>query len=98
MFRETREVDESMDVIEVLYPRLINLRPKVAEAAEAEDTDTYKGVTRLFAEAGEAWAVLIARMPKEFRPLVETIEECAQKDAGREVISLTFNFWYDLKN
>jgi transportin-3 len=98
MFRETREVDESAAVIEVLYPRLIALRPKINEAAEAEDVDTYKGVTRLFAEAGEAWAVLIARMPAQFRALVEGIEECAQKDTGRDVISLTFNFWYELKN
>jgi len=98
MFRETREVDECMDVIEALYPRLIALRPKILEAADTEDLDMFKGVTRLFAEAGESWVVLIARMPAHFRELVHAIEECAKKDEGRDVISLTFNFWYDLKN
>jgi len=98
MFRETREVDESKEVIEALYPRLISLKTKIAEAVDADDIDVYKGITRLFAEAGEAWTVLIARMPAQFRPLVKVIEECARKDTGRDVISLTFNFWYDLKN
>lgn len=98
MFRETREVDESMDVIEALYPRLIALQHNITEAADSEDADKFKAFTRLFAEAGEAWVVLIARMPSQFRELVLAIEECAKKDEGREVISLTFNFWYDLKN
>lgn len=98
MFRETREVDESADVIEALYPRVIGLQPKIAAAANDDDTDIYKGITRIFAEAGEAWVVLIARMPQQFRPLVEAIEQCAQLDTERDVISLTFNFWYELKN
>ena len=98
MFRETREVDDSTDVIEALYPRLISLRHKVTEAAEAEDLDMFKGYTRLFAEAGEAWVILIARMPTQFRDLVLAIEQCARLDEGRDVISLTFNFWYDMKN
>ncbi|TGZ83002.1 ARM repeat-containing protein [Ascodesmis nigricans] len=98
MFRETREVDESHNVIEILYPRVIALRPKIASAANEEDTDLFKGITRIFAEAGEAWVVLIARMPMQFRGLVEAIEECARLDKERDVISLTFNFWYELKN
>lgn len=98
MFRETREVDESMDVIEALYPRLIRLKHKITEAADSQDVEMFKGYTRLFSEAGEAWVVLIARMPVEFRELVLAIEECALKDDDCDVISLTFNFWYDLKN
>ncbi|KAI5806937.1 armadillo-type protein [Geopyxis carbonaria] len=98
MFRETRDVDESMNVIQVLYPRLNSLRPKIAEAANSQDIDLFKGYTRVFAEAGEAWVVLIARMPTEFRGLVDAIEECAQRDEEQDVIHLTFNFWYELKN
>lgn len=98
MFRETREVDESMDVIGQLYPRVTALRPKIAEAALSENVDLFKGFTRIFAEAGEAWVVLIARMPTQFRGLVEAIEECATRDIEHEVIPLTFNFWYELKN
>lgn len=97
-FRETREVDESMDVVHQLYPRLNALRPKISEAADTDNSDIFKGYTRIFAEAGEAWVVLIARLPADFRGLVEAIEECAARDEERDVISLTFNFWYDLKN
>lgn len=98
MFRETREVDESQDVIQALYPRVLSLRPKIAEAVQEEDIEKFRGYTRIFAEAGEAWVVLISRLPLEFRGLVEAIAECAARDVERDVIALTFNFWYELKN
>ncbi|KIW34077.1 uncharacterized protein PV07_00877 [Cladophialophora immunda] len=97
MFRDTRDVDESQSVIRILYPRIIKLRPMIAEAASTEDNDLMKGITRLFAEAGEAWVVLIARMPEDFRELVECVLECCVRDKDREAISVTFIFWYELK-
>ena len=97
IYRDTREVDESLEVIQLLYPRIVALQPKVAEAAESEDTEVFKGLTRLFAEAGEAWVVMIARLPVEFRALVEAILECCARDADRDAISRTFLFWYELK-
>jgi len=97
VYRDTRDVDESQSIIQILYPRVMALRSKIAEAAETEDTDLMKGVTRLFAEAGEAWVVLIARMPEQFRSLVEAILECCVRDQDREAISITFVFWYELK-
>ena len=97
IYRDTREVDESMEVIQLLYPRIVALRPMIAEVAKSEDSETYKGITRLFAEAGEAWVVMIARLPVEFRELVETVLECCARDSDRDAISLTFIFWYELK-
>ncbi|RAH71705.1 nuclear import receptor MTR10 [Aspergillus aculeatinus CBS 121060] len=97
LYRDTREVDDSLAIIQALYPRIISLRPKIAEFAESEDTDAYKGITRLFAEAGEAWVVLIARLPSDFRGLVEAVLECCARDWERDAISLTFIFWYELK-
>lgn len=97
MIRDTREVDEYFEVIQMIYPRLLSLRPKLAEAAESDDQDTFKGLTRVFAEAGEAWTVMIARLPVDFRGLVESILECCARDRDREAISLTFLFWYELK-
>lgn len=97
IFRDTREVDESIEVIQLIYPRIMSLRPKIAEFAESNDLDAYKGITRLYAEAGEAWVVMIARLPTEFRGLVEAILECCARDVDRESISLTFLFWYELK-
>ncbi|KAF2180621.1 ARM repeat-containing protein [Zopfia rhizophila CBS 207.26] len=97
MILETKDVDESTNVIQTLYPHILALRPKISEAAKDEDGDKYKGIARVFAEAGEAWVVLIARMPIEFRGLVETILETAALDKDRDAISHTFKFWYDLK-
>ena len=97
IFRDTREVDEYIEIIEIIYPRLLSLRPKIAEAAESDDQDTFKGLTRMFAEAGEAWTVMIARLPMDFRGLVEAILECCARDRDREAISSTFLFWYELK-
>ena len=97
IYRDTREVDESLEAIQVLYPRILALRPKIVEAAESEDSETSRGLTRLFAEAGEAWVVLIARLPSEFRGLVEAILECCARDRERDSVSLTFLFWYEFK-
>jgi transportin-3 len=97
IYRDTRDVDESKSIIQALYPRIIALKPKIEEAAETEDNELMKGVTRIFAEAGEAWVVLIARMPAQFRDLVEAVLECCMRDRDRESIAITFNFWYELK-
>lgn len=97
IFNETRDVDECITIIQTLYPHIIALRPRIAEAAREEDVDKYKGIARIFAEAGEAWVVLIARMPVDFRVLVESILETAALDKERDAISHTFKFWYELK-
>ena len=97
MFKETREVDECLSVIQTLYPRIVSLKPRLAVAIEEEDTDTFRGLTRIFAEAGESWVVLIARMPDQFQSLVQAILESAARDKERDAISMTFNFWYEFK-
>lgn len=98
IFRDTRDVDEdTVALIDIILPRILSLRPKLAEAAESEDLNTFKGLTRLFAEAGEAWTVILARLPSNYRGLVECILECCARDRDREAISLTFLFWYELK-
>ena len=97
IIRDTREVDESIELIQIIYPRILSLRPRIQQVAESEDLDTYKGITRLFAEAGEAWVVMVARLPAEFRGLVEAILECCARDRDRDAIALTFLFWYEFK-
>lgn len=97
IFKETRDVDECLPTIQILLPRVVALRPRISQAAEQEDAELFKGFTRIFAEAGEAWVVLIAREPIGFRPLVEAVLECAARDTDRDAIGLTFIFWYELK-
>ena len=97
LYHETTDVDESKEIIQILYPRLLSLRPLIASVAGEDDVEKYKSTTRLFTEAGEAWVVLTARMSNEFRSLVEAILECCARDADRDAISITFRFWGDLK-
>ena len=97
IFRETREVDENLDIIKSVYPRLANLQPRIGKAAADDDWDTFKGITRIFAEAGEAWVILICRNPQDYRALVECILECCLRDKELDALSQTFNFWYELK-
>ncbi|KAK2734196.1 Nuclear import receptor [Myotisia sp. PD_48] len=97
LYRDTFEVDESIGVIQALYPRIIALRPKIQEAADGEDGDMLRGLTRIFAEAAEAWVVLIARLPDDFRNLVDAVLDCCRVDKEREAISITFVFWFELK-
>lgn len=94
---DTKDVNESLPTINRLYSHLKALRPKITETAEAEDLEAFKGITRIFAEAGEAWAVLIARLPDEFMELVDVLLECCARDWERDAVSLTFIFWYELK-
>ncbi len=95
--RETRDVDENFDTIQVLLPKIIALRPKIQKFVDEDDMESYKFLTRVLAEAGIAWAVAIARETSHFRPLVEAILECAARDKDRDVIDNTFEFWYELK-
>ena len=95
--RETSEVDEYMDCIQILLPKVLALKPRIAKYAAEEDEEAFKGITRVFAEAGESWVVLIARNPANFGDLVEAILECAHRDWEKVAIGRTFNFWYNLK-
>jgi transportin-3 len=97
MVRETREVDDNIDTIQVLLPRILSLQPKIQKLVEEEDTESFKSLTRVFADAGISWVVAIARETSHFRPLVDTILECAARDKDRDVIEYTFDFWYELK-
>ena len=97
IFRETRDVDDNAAVIGALYPRLAQLQPRIGRAAAEGDWETFKGVTRIFAEAGEAWVILMVREPQRYRPLAESILECCLRDEERDSLSQTFNFWFELK-
>lgn len=97
MLRETREVDESKEAVQALFPRVIALGPQIEKAVADEDTDRLKSLTKVFATSAESWVVGIARQPEQFRPLVDAVLECAARDAERDVIEHTFSFWYDLK-
>lgn len=97
ILRETRDVDESQDAVHAMYPQITALTPGIAKAAEDEDVDALKALTKVFSTAATSWVVAIARQPAQFRPLVEAVLECAARDAECDVIEHTFDFWYELK-
>lgn len=97
MLRETSDVDESQEIIEILFPRIIALSAQIQKISEEEDIEALKALTKVFATAAESWVVGIARQATHFRPLVDAVLECALRDKEREVIEHTFNFWYELK-
>lgn len=97
LINETRDVDETMQSIFVLYGHVVKLKEMLAQAAQEEDTEKFKGIARIFAEAGESWVLLIARLPAEFEELVSAVLMTAALDKERDAIQHTFKFWYDLK-
>lgn len=96
LIRQT-DPNETVDSIKILFPELLALRPSIAQAGTEGDASILQGLTRIYSEAGDRWAVLIARQPVEFHALVECILECAQYDYEREAMRLSFGFWEDLK-
>jgi transportin-3 len=90
MFRETREANDSPDT---LYEELGLLGPKLKNL---EDPDTCRGLSRIYAEAGEMWTVLIAGAPEAYHFFVQSIAQCTEYHADLEVTKITFNFWYEL--
>ncbi|KAI5918622.1 exportin 1-like protein [Camillea tinctor] len=97
MVRETRDVDENIESIQILLPRILALRPKIQKVVDEDDTESYKSLTRMLSDAGVSWVVAIVRETAHFRPLVDAILECAARDKDRDVIEYTFEFWYELK-
>ncbi|PVH94273.1 ARM repeat-containing protein [Periconia macrospinosa] len=97
LISETRDVDETMQSIMMLYPKVLALRPMLVEAANEDDAEKFKGIAKILSEAGESWVLLVARLPTEFRGLLEAIVEIAALDKERDAVSHTFTFWFDLK-
>lgn len=97
ILRETSDIDESQDAVAAMFPRVLGLKPQIAVAAQEENVDKLQALTKIFSTAAISWVVGIARQPVQFRPLVESILECAARDAERDVIEHTFVFWYELK-
>ena len=95
--RETKDVDDNLETIQALLPKVLQLRPRIQALVDDEDSEGFKAITKVFADAGESWVLIIARQPQAFRPLVESLLECCARDKERDVIGYTFSFWYELK-
>ena len=94
LFRETRDVYESRESITFLYDELCAVSAKLGQLET--DPHRFRGITRMYAEAGEAWVVLIAQEPQKYLFLVQCLAQCTKYSKDPEVTKITFNFWYEL--
>lgn len=90
LIHETQEIDDNMDVIELIVPRIIGLKPQLQE--QTEDPDRMKGYAKIFAEAGETYRLLVLQHTETFFPIVEAIGECSAY-SDLDVVPITFPFW-----
>ncbi|QRW00383.1 mRNA transport regulator [Ceratobasidium sp. AG-Ba] len=93
IIHETQEIDDFLPVIEQITARLIALKPKLSEVND--DTEKMRGYTRIFAEAGETYRLLIVNHIDTFYPIVEAMLQCASYP-DLEIVPITFQFWYHL--
>lgn len=93
LIHETQELDDNMEVIELIVPRVIALKPQLT--TYLEDSDKIKGFARIFAEAGETYRLLLLQHPETFFPIVEAIGECSAHP-DLDIVPITFPFWMRL--
>ncbi|KAL3233199.1 mRNA transport regulator MTR10 [Nakaseomyces bracarensis] len=103
ILKESRDASNEQ-LIMALYEQLIQLQQKLLPTLESAqldddslDPDLMEGMTRLFVEAGEAWSVSISKSPEVFRPLVKVLLLLACKNSDLDVVSYTFQFWFNLR-
>jgi transportin-3 len=94
---ETKDVQDYMPLIQVIYPKLVPLYQDLATVKEEEDDDKFRGYCRIFVEAGEAYMLLITAHLEAFTTIIDGISICtAYHDL--EIVPMTFNFWFELTN
>ncbi|SCV72869.1 BQ2448_4406 [Microbotryum intermedium] len=95
IIHETQELEDNVQIIQELVPRLTALKPMLSDPATREDEDRMRGYCRILVEAGETYTRLIVEHQDSFAPLVEAIAECAAYD-NLDIVSITLRFWYRL--
>ncbi|TFK30359.1 mRNA transport regulator [Coprinopsis marcescibilis] len=93
VIHETQELEDNMNVIEAIVPRLIELKPDLTKYHD--DPDRIRGYARIFTEAGETYRLLILEHPDTFFPLVEAIGVCSAYP-DLDIVPVTFPFWMRL--
>ncbi|EIW67770.1 hypothetical protein TREMEDRAFT_74507 [Tremella mesenterica DSM 1558] len=93
LINETQEIQDNVEVIQQIIPRLIALGPQLD--IHQEDGDRIRGYCRIFCEAGECYKDLIAKHPSDLLPLVQAISKCAAYP-DLDIVPITFQFWYQL--
>jgi transportin-3 len=95
LIHETQEVEDNVEVVQLIVPRVIALRDVFHQAVSSEEDDSVRGFCRIFTEAGETYRQLILAHPDTFLPLVQVIGECSAYH-DLDIVPITFDFWWKL--
>ncbi|XP_047942500.1 transportin MOS14-like [Salvia hispanica] len=87
-------VAAQMPLIQVLVPRIMNLKPQLRDPSK--DEEDVKAVARLFADIGDAYVELIATGSDESMVIVQALVEVTSHPEF-DIASMTFNFWHSLQ-
>ncbi|XP_057780714.1 transportin MOS14 isoform X1 [Salvia miltiorrhiza] len=87
-------VASQMPLIQVLVPRIMNLKPLLRDPSK--DEEDVKAVARLFADMGDAYVELIATGSDESMVIVQALLE-VNSHPEFDIASMTFNFWHSLQ-
>ncbi|KAG0370572.1 armadillo-type protein [Gamsiella multidivaricata] len=92
---QTKDIAESMPVIQEIYPNLLPLRQEIAKNMEDDNEGNVRGYCKIFVEAGECYLSLVVKHTDHFRGIVEGIAECTSYH-DLDIVPMTFRFWYQL--
>ncbi|KAI8349778.1 armadillo-type protein [Mortierella sp. GBAus27b] len=92
---QTKDIEESMAVIQEIYPNLLPLRQEIVKSIEDGNEDNVRGYCKIFVEAGECYLSLVVRHTEHFRGIVEGIAVCTAFH-DLDIVPMTFRFWYQL--
>lgn len=93
IIHETQEVEDNMAVIEMIVPKVIDLKPRLTEFND--DPDKIRGYAKIFTEAGDTYRSLLIHHTETFFPIVEAIGECSAYP-DLDIVPITFRFWMRL--
>lgn len=93
LIHETQEVHENNHVIQILLPRVIDLKSRLV--TNQADVEKIRGFARLFSEAGETYRALLVDKQALYFPLVDAIRECSAYP-DLDIVPITFPFWMRL--
>jgi transportin-3 len=96
MIHETRNLDDGMlsTSVAALNKELYALSRELTQFQD--DPDTFRGITRIYSEAGEAWSANIAKEPETFAHVVTSLVHCTSYQGDLDITKITFNSWYYL--
>ncbi|KAL8529708.1 hypothetical protein ACS0TY_006957 [Phlomoides rotata] len=87
-------VAAQMPLIQVLVPRIMNLKAQLRDPLK--DEEDVKAIARLFADMGDAYVELIATGSDESMLIVQALLEVTSHPEF-DIASMTFNFWHNLQ-